>query len=117
MKIHCGVEQLGARRAHNPKVTGSSPVPATKKKSAVTKVTALFLFPSHSNPNSHFITSTFLLCECEVPKYQDKCESEGSFSLRSSLLFLAKHPITSIRNEMEDIRVPATKKKSAVCKD
>ena len=89
---------------------------STKKKSAVTKVTALFLFPSHSNPNSHFITSTFLLCECEVPKYQDKCESEGSFSLRSSLLFLAKHPITSIRNEMKDIRVPATKKKSAVTK-
>ena len=28
---HCrGVEQLAARRAHNPKVTGSSPVPATK---------------------------------------------------------------------------------------
>ena len=25
-----GVEQLAARRAHNPKVTGSSPVPATK---------------------------------------------------------------------------------------
>ncbi len=25
-----GVEQLVARRAHNPKVTGSSPVPATK---------------------------------------------------------------------------------------
>ena len=31
MKVHCGVEQLGARRAHNPKVTGSSPVPATWK--------------------------------------------------------------------------------------
>ena len=27
-----GVEQLVARWAHNPKVTGSSPVPATKKK-------------------------------------------------------------------------------------
>ncbi len=27
-----GVEQLVARRAHNPKVIGSSPVPATKKK-------------------------------------------------------------------------------------
>ena len=27
---HRGVEQLVARRAHNPKVTGSSPVPATK---------------------------------------------------------------------------------------
>ena len=24
----CGVEQLAARRAHNPEVTGSSPVPA-----------------------------------------------------------------------------------------
>ena len=27
---HRGVEQSVARRAHNPKVTGSSPVPATK---------------------------------------------------------------------------------------
>ena len=26
-----GMEQLAARRAHNPKVTGSSPVPATKQ--------------------------------------------------------------------------------------
>jgi hypothetical protein len=26
---------LGARRAHNPKVTGSSPVPATKDDSSV----------------------------------------------------------------------------------
>tara|TARA_Y100001954_G_scaffold133062_1_gene142137 strand:- start:1568 stop:1738 length:171 start_codon:yes stop_codon:yes gene_type:complete len=28
---HCGVEQLVARRAHNPKAVGSSPAPATKK--------------------------------------------------------------------------------------
>ena len=28
-KIYCGVEQLVARWAHNPKVIGSSPVPAT----------------------------------------------------------------------------------------
>jgi hypothetical protein len=27
-----GVEQLAARRAHNPKVVGSSPTPATKQK-------------------------------------------------------------------------------------
>ena len=27
---HCGVEQLVARRAHNPEVGGSSPPPATK---------------------------------------------------------------------------------------
>ena len=30
--IHRGVEQLVARWAHNPKVTGSSPVPATKRR-------------------------------------------------------------------------------------
>ncbi len=31
LKIYCGVEQLVARWAHNPKVIGSSPVPATKE--------------------------------------------------------------------------------------
>jgi hypothetical protein len=30
IKLHRGVEQLVARRAHNPKVLGSSPSPATK---------------------------------------------------------------------------------------
>ena len=29
---HRGVEQLVARRAHNPEVRGSSPLPATKRK-------------------------------------------------------------------------------------
>jgi len=29
--VYCGVEQLVARWAHNPKVIGSSPVPATTK--------------------------------------------------------------------------------------
>jgi hypothetical protein len=29
--LHRGVEQLVARRAHNPKVAGSNPVPATSK--------------------------------------------------------------------------------------
>ena len=28
--LHRGVEQLVARRAHNPEVAGSSPVPATQ---------------------------------------------------------------------------------------
>ena len=31
-KIHRGVEQLVARRAHNPKVVGSSPAPATTER-------------------------------------------------------------------------------------
>ena len=33
--IYRGVEQLVARRAHNPKVAGSSPVSATKRSSGV----------------------------------------------------------------------------------
>ncbi len=36
-KIQCGVEQLVARRAHNPKATGSSPVPATFDKKSPAK--------------------------------------------------------------------------------
>ncbi len=31
-KIYRGVEQLEARRAHNPEVVGSSPTPATTKR-------------------------------------------------------------------------------------
>ena len=41
-KIQCGVEQLVARRAHNPKVISSSLVPATKEK---LKDTSLFNGP------------------------------------------------------------------------
>jgi hypothetical protein len=33
---HRGMEQLVARWAHNPKVAGSSPAPATKKKATLT---------------------------------------------------------------------------------
>jgi hypothetical protein len=35
-QTHCGVEQLVARWAHNPKVVGSSPAPATKSPLAKT---------------------------------------------------------------------------------
>ncbi len=35
-KTYRGMEQLVARRAHNPKVTGSSPVPATRNPFYVT---------------------------------------------------------------------------------
>ena len=40
-----GVEQLAARRAHNPEVTGSNPVPATKTL-RVSFTETLFLFNS-----------------------------------------------------------------------
>jgi hypothetical protein len=43
-KQHRGMEQLVARWAHNPKVGGSSPPPATKKKEhIVNQLYALFL--------------------------------------------------------------------------
>jgi hypothetical protein len=38
IQLHRGMEQLVARRAHNPKVIGSSPVPATKKKALINSV-------------------------------------------------------------------------------
>ena len=38
---HRGMEQLVARWAHNPKVTGSSPVPATPKPSEIQRVFCL----------------------------------------------------------------------------
>lgn len=41
-KIHRGVEQLAARWAHNPKVAGSSPAPATKVKRLNRKVQPLY---------------------------------------------------------------------------
>ena len=41
---HRGVEQLVARRAHNPKVVGSSPTPATTKEQS--EMVALFLLPT-----------------------------------------------------------------------
>ena len=42
------MEQLGARRAHNPKVTGSSPVPATKERKSSEMVTFFVLHLSQT---------------------------------------------------------------------
>jgi hypothetical protein len=44
-KIHCGVEQLAARRAHNPKVARSSRVPATREDSSITLIDESFFVP------------------------------------------------------------------------
>ena len=42
--LHRGVEQLAARRAHNPKVEGSSPSPATKNFIRVARDCRLLFF-------------------------------------------------------------------------
>ena len=47
-----GVEQLVARRAHNPKVVGSSPAAATKKRAHLEQSgMCFFVYPSISAPN------------------------------------------------------------------
>ena len=38
LSFHCGVEQRSARRAHNPEVIGSNPIPATTKKVGVAQL-------------------------------------------------------------------------------
>ncbi len=56
-----GVEQLVARRAHNPEVAGSTPVPATKRKSLKTlRFQGFFFFSQNSNPT--------LKTHCGVPE-------------------------------------------------
>ena len=54
--IHRGVEQLAARRAHNPEVGGSSPPPAT-----TTGETAMFLLFSFAGVGLERLTFTFPL--------------------------------------------------------
>ncbi len=44
MCIYRGVEQLVARRAHNPKVVGSSPSPATKSVTVVDTISTTVIF-------------------------------------------------------------------------
>ena len=61
-----------ARRAHNPKVTGSSPVPATKKEKSSAMSTFFVLRPSLTPVNSgikcknglvHLIIQLLVLCQ------------------------------------------------------
>ena len=58
LKIHCGVEQLVARWAHNPKVIGSSPVPATEGDRSSFLTACSFFIPSHSFDNSAITEKT-----------------------------------------------------------
>ena len=96
MKIHCGVEQLGARRAHNPKVTGSSPVPATREKPVSNDW--LFAFP-----------------EALIACFQKQMEMQKE-SAKSAWLFLVKplhnppRTILTKRSARQDSPVPATRK-------
>ena len=78
--LHRGVEQLVARRAHNPKVTGSSPVPATKKRLAS---------PSRCKPFA-FIGSR--LCDLPLRQTHSECASYpgSAFHLDGAIVPLYK---------------------------
>ena len=58
------MEQLGARRAHNPKVTGSSPVPATREKPVIRRG-GDWLFA--------FLEPIELFCLIQIPIFQRSC--------------------------------------------
>ena len=54
LKIYCGVEQLVARWAHNPKVVGSSPTPATREDSSSDLMGSFLFVPSEVLLNIDF---------------------------------------------------------------
>ena len=54
--LYRGVEQLVARWAHNPKVTGSSPVSATKKRVQIIVISPFFLYMQRFSLPLHLIT-------------------------------------------------------------
>ena len=56
----CGVEQLVARRAHNPEVAGSSPVPATSRVVANSSLSANAR--TTRPPDEHHEGASFVLC-------------------------------------------------------
>ncbi len=55
-----GVEQLVARRAHNPEVAGSNPVPATRKNAWNHKIPGVFICFFVFAPRFHFSLTPFL---------------------------------------------------------
>lgn len=80
-KSHRGMEQLVARRAHNPKVAGSSPAPATIKKVSISadlflcNLSCLFiklLIPFYKLPNASF-DICFRLVPDHFTKLADIC--------------------------------------------
>ncbi len=74
-KIHRGVEQLVAHRAHNPEVVGSNPTPATTRK-GLEHLFETFLFLQHRGtallfiaPPGLFLSGTYCLAIYAQPYY------------------------------------------------
>ena|GEM_PF-6548890 len=91
-KLYRGVEQLVARRAHNPKVIGSSPIPATERKAL--SFERVFLLPENHNPIcicSHIIItySPDVCCLCELLKINNNSKTfKASFDTNRNNMFI-----------------------------
>ena len=83
IKIHRGVEQLAARRAHNPEVAGSSPAPATQK--GETKMFLLFFVSGSPRLYLHSLPSVPSLWERERLSNHSTKMITKSMSFRNGL--------------------------------
>ena len=83
IKIHRGVEQLAARRAHNPEVAGSSPAPATQK--GETKMFLLFFVSGSPRLYLHSLPSVPSLWERERLSNHSTKRMTTSRSFRNGL--------------------------------
>lgn len=81
---HRGVEQLVARRAHNPEAAGSSPVPATIK-------TADFV------RNQRFLFTFYAVLHNEQESVYGFCSLFVLYPVRTVLHFIAGYPARSRR--------------------
>src|SRR5271157_4157692 len=94
-----GWSSLEARRAHNPKVVGSNPTPATKLKQGVSlKTNPLFLSSENPPPYSHKVA----LSGGKMPPVSSPC----SWARRSGLILLTLHLACSRQPSLSRISCP-----------
>ncbi len=75
--IHRGVEQLVARRAHNPEVAGSNPASATKEKSLKHNALRVFSFSAPFGCYSFFYQFFYHLSKIETIELEINIELKG----------------------------------------
>ena len=76
----CGVEQLVARRAHNPEVAGSSPVPATSRRTSVSRP-GFFSFRRRRKRNTRVVANSSPRRKQERRVLHDENHEGASFAL------------------------------------
>ncbi len=89
--IRSGVEQLVARRAHNPKVAGSSPAPATNSHSGhISTQVGLEFNDNRGVESRHAANGNSGLGRAPVVAIEERLEQAGVASGRLSPIFFAQ---------------------------